>query len=168
MNTPFYFQQTYQLDRSHFTECYSETAVVDNTFRPYTKAFVLVMFAIVIMITTDISAYVSYFVFGLGIVEALGVYYRKPWWIYRQLLSKAANNDVTLTIDHQGIKTESAFVNLSFPWQDIDALNKSALGWLFTHKNINHYISDRILSDEAQQFLTEQQALISAAAIKES
>jgi YcxB-like protein len=158
MNTPFHYQNTYILDKSHFTECYSETAVRDDSFRPYTKAAILLGFALVVMMATEISAYVSYFVFGLGIVEALGVYYRKPWWIYRQLLSKAANNEVTMTIEDNGITIKSAFVSLSFPWQDIEQLQKSALGWLFVHNNVKHYISDRCLSEEAQQFIQDKKA----------
>lgn len=158
MNTPFHYQNTYILDKSHFTECYSETAVQDQSFRPYTKAAILVVFALVLMMATNISAYISYFVFGLGVVDALGVYYRKPWWIYRQQLSKAANNEVTMVIDNEGINIKSAFVNSSFPWKEIEQLQKSNLGWLFVYKNVKHYVSDRSLSEQAQQFIHDKQA----------
>lgn len=158
MTTPFQFQTTYILNKSHFNECFEETAVQDDSFRPYTKAAVLIIFALVLMIATTISTYMSYFVFGLGIVEALGVYYRKPWWIYRQLLSKAADNEVCLSIDEAGIKTHSAFVELTFAWPDISELGKSQLGWLFHCHGARHYISDRCLTDVAQLFLASKLA----------
>lgn len=157
----FSFENTFVLDKSHFVECYSETAVQDDSFRPYTKAAVLVVFALLIMMTTEISAYVSYFVFGLGIVEALGVYYRKPWWVYRQLLSKAAGNEVTLVINEQGIETQSAFVQLTFAWQEITSLEKSNLGWVFFCRGTKHYLSDRSLNDAAQAFLDTKRNTLS-------
>ncbi|WP_286263085.1 YcxB family protein [Thalassotalea atypica] len=168
MTDSFHFENTFHLDKSHFSECYSETAVQDDSFRPYTKSAVLIVFSLTIMIATEISAYMSYFVFGLGIIEALGVYYRKPWWIYRQLLSKAANNEVTLIIDEQGISTQSSFVNLTFAWRDIQSLSKSALGWVFICQGTQHYISDRSLNEQAQQFLVGQQSAVEQTALNAS
>ena len=48
--------------------------------------------------------------FAIGIVEALGVYYRKPWWVARQMLGKASKSEVTLTID--GKLTQSGGIKL--------------------------------------------------------
>lgn len=157
MSQAFSYQTTYTLDKAYYVECYDDSVTVDHSFRPYMKAAVLIGFGLLLMVATDISAYMAYFVFGLGIVEALGVFYQKPWWIARQLLSKAANNEVNLLIDEQSITTKSAFVDLTIPWQEVSELQKSAKGWLFVYKGSKNYLSDRSLDASAQHFLRTQQ-----------
>jgi len=162
MSQAFSYQTTYILDKAYYVECYDDSVTNDDSLRPYTKASVLIAFALVIMIATEVSAYMSYFVFGLGIVEALGVFYRKPWWVTRQLLSKAANNEVDLLINEDAIVSKSAFVDLTFLWTEISMLTKSSKGWLFTYHGVKHYLSDRSLDESAQAFLLFKQAQLPA------
>jgi hypothetical protein len=39
--------------------------------------------------------------------DACSVYFRKPWWLARQMISEAANTELTLTVDENGVSSKS-------------------------------------------------------------
>lgn len=152
MPTPYSYSTTYILDKAHFDECYTQSVTLDPTLKPYYKGIGLVLIGIA-LIFTDISLYLAYFFVGLGVIEALNVKYHKAWWLMRQMMSKAASNDVTLTIDEQGIRTQSQYVNSQILWTDIYRINETEKGFLITHKAGTSYISSSCLDDSAIAYI---------------
>lgn len=152
MPTPYSYSTTYILDKAHFDECYTQSVTPDPTLKPYYKGIGLVLIGIA-LIFTDISLYLAYFFVGLGVIEALNVKYHKAWWLMRQMMSKAASNDVTLTIDEQGIRTQSQYVNSQILWTDIYRINETEKGFLITHKAGISYISSSCLDDSAIAYI---------------
>lgn len=152
MTTPYSYSTTYILDKAHFDECYTQSVVPDPTLKPYYKGIGLVFIGIA-LIFTDINLYLAYFFVGLGVIEALNVKYHKAWWLMRQMISKAASNDVTLTIDEQGIRTQSQYVNNQILWTDIYRINETEKGFLITHKAGTSYISSSCLDDSAIAYI---------------
>jgi hypothetical protein len=81
-------------------------------------------------------------------------------------MSKASGSEVTLTIDSQGILTESFHVNSRILWADVTSVIKSELGFIVhfslgktvTGKDIasKSYISRSCLSDDACKFIAEK------------
>ena len=156
MTQPFSYQATFVLDKQHFQECYDQTATIPSGWQPYLKALILLAMSVLFMTVITTSAYIAYFLLVLAAVEALGIYYHRAWWVFRQMLSRAANNQVNLTIDEQGISTHTSFNQQQFLWSVITDLEKSDQGWLFSYQNQRQYLSDRCLDASAQQFLSEQ------------
>ncbi|AVV83449.1 YcxB family protein [Shewanella putrefaciens] len=152
MPTPYSYSTTYILDKAHFDECYTQSVTPAPTLKPYYKGIGLVLIGIA-LIFTDISLYLAYFFVGLGVIEALNVKYHKAWWLMRQMMSKAASNDVTLTIDEQGIRTQSQYVNSQILWTDIYRINETEKGFLITHKAGTSYISSSCLDDSAIAYI---------------
>ncbi|MCL1089654.1 YcxB family protein [Shewanella profunda] len=152
MTTPYSYSTTYILDKAHFDECYTQSVVPDPTLKPYYKGIGLVFIGIA-LIFTDINLYLAYFFVGLGVIEALNVKYHKAWWLMRQMISKAASNDVTLTIDEQGIRTQSQYVNSQILWTDIYRINETEKGFLITHKAGTSYISSSSLDNSAIAYI---------------
>lgn len=152
MPTPYSYSTTYILDKAHFDECYTQSVTPDPTLKPYYKGIGLVLIGIA-LIFTNISLYLAYFFIGLGVIEALNVKYHKAWWLMRQMMSKAASNDVTLTIDEQGIRTQSQYVNSQILWTDIYRINETEKGFLITHKAGTSYISSSCLDDSAIAYI---------------
>ncbi len=150
------FTAKYVLNKPYFLECYQQSVTEDHSWRAYAKALFFCLFGAVLVIFTPLNIYVAWFIFVLGLVEALSVYYQKPWWIFRQLLGKTANNEITLNIDDNGINTSSLYGQQQLLWQDIQALNRTELGWILEHKNGRNYISASVLSTEAAAFLASQ------------
>ncbi|PIW61636.1 YcxB family protein [Shewanella sp. CG12_big_fil_rev_8_21_14_0_65_47_15] len=144
MPTPYSYSTTYILDKAHFDECYTQSVIPDPTLKPYYKGIGLVLIGIA-LIFTDISLYLAYFFVGLGVIEALNVKYHKTWWLMRQMMSKAASNEVTLSMDEQGIRTHSRYVDNQIRWTDIDRIKETARGFLLTHRAGTSYISSSCL-----------------------
>jgi hypothetical protein len=156
MPKSFSYSITYQLDKAHFQECYSESAIIDTPFHAYKKSAVLITAGILLVLFTQMNPYAAWFVFSLGIIEAVSTRYRKPFWVTRQMLSKAAKGDVELTIDDSGIISQSFYANLTLQWADVLLIETTKLGWLIKHAKGRSYISSSNLSAEAIEFLTEK------------
>ncbi|RTR34850.1 YcxB family protein [Shewanella atlantica] len=152
MNSPFSFTSRYILDKTHFSECFDESVTIDKSPRAYYKAigFILVGTALLL---TGTNAYASLFLVGLGALEALSVKFKKTWWLWRQMMSKAASNEVKLTIDEQGISSESIYVNSSILWSEITELTVTNRGFLIKNSKGMNYISKRSLDAAAIEFI---------------
>jgi len=153
MNESTSYISQFILDKAHFNECHSQSVDSDYSVKAYLKAIIFTLFGMVLVLFTEINAYAAWFVFALGILEALGVYYQKPWWVMRQMLGKSAKGEVTLTINEQGISTESYYVNLHILWENISELKATDKGWLVIHSAGKNYISNACISIDAQQYL---------------
>jgi len=156
MPEPFSYTTTYQLNKAHFQECYSESVIVDTSFHAYKKSVVLTVAGMLLVLFTQMNAYLAWFIFSLGILEAVSTYYQKPWWVMRQMLSKAAKGNVDLTIDEESIVSKSFYANLTLLWSEVLLIEKTNLGWLIKHEKGRSYISNKNLSDSAITFLTEK------------
>ena len=158
MDTSFSYSHTFVLDKNHYNECYSQS--VDNVpfSRAYFKAIVLCVFGMALILFSDVNGYAAWFVFSLGVLEAVSIYYKQPWWVMRQLLSKAAKGEVTLTIDNKGIATESFYVKSMVLWENIKEYKKTSLGWVITHDMGNNYISNTCLSKESQALFEQHKS----------
>ena len=159
MTSPFSYTTTFTLDKAHFNECFSQSVNSEFSIRAYIKAMVLAGVGLLSFYIPDVSTYFSWFMIGLGVLDALSVYYQRPWWVARQMLSKAANSEVTLEINEQGIKTKSFYVDSQLDWSEIGSLAETELGFLITAtKGGRHYISNTCLSEQAKQYLRAKQA----------
>jgi hypothetical protein len=156
MSQPFSYSTTYELDKAHFQECFSESVVIVTPINAYKKSIALTIAGMLLVLFTQMNPYAAWFVFALGILEAVSTYYQKPWWVMRQMLSKAAKGNVDLTIDEQGIVSKSFYASLTLLWSDVLFIEKTQLGWLIKHAKGRSYISNKNLSAAAIVFLTEK------------
>jgi hypothetical protein len=156
MPQPFSYKTTYQLDKAHFQECFSESAIIPTSFHAYKKSMVLAVAGMLFVLFTQMNPYIAWFVFSAGILEAVSTYYQKPWWVMRQMLSKAAKGNVDLTINEEGIVSKSFYASLTLLWSEVLTIETTELGWLIKHSKGRSYISNKNLSEEAVLFLTEK------------
>lgn len=156
MNTSFRYATTYILDRSHFAETFDESSKQGNTIQLYGKSIGLMLVGFSIVTFTDIFPYAGWFILVLGIVDAFSVYFRKSWWLVRQMISSEANMEVTLTIDDEGLNSKSHRVNSNIAWSDVSNIEKTKKGWLIYHNAGRNYLSAGCLSDEAIAFVNNK------------
>jgi|TARA_B110000116_G_scaffold263860_1_gene270927 hypothetical protein len=157
------FSTNFILDKAHYTECYTQSSTLTHDKKTYFKANVLTVFGLIILLATPVNPYAAWFVIALGLLESISVYYHKPWWVIRQMLSKASNSKVKLTIDEQGILTESFHINSRILWPDVTLITETGLGFVIsfslgkslTGKDIasKSYISKACLSEQASAFI---------------
>ncbi|MCJ8319643.1 MAG: YcxB family protein [Colwellia sp.] len=159
MTTAFSYSTTYILDKSHFSETFDESVIVDTSKTVYFKSVVLALFGLAILLFTEVNPYAAWFIVALGAIEALSIRFRKSWWLARQMLSKAANAEMTLTIDEQDVCSKSFYVESKISWPNINKIEQTSHGWLLYHSQGKNYISGRCLSEQASDFIAQQAIL---------
>ena len=159
MASTFSYSTTYILDKSQFSETFDESVIVDNSKTVYFKSIILALFGLTILLFTEVNPYAAWFIVALGAIEALSIRFRKSWWLARQMLSKAANAEVTLTIDEQGVCSKSFYVESQILWSSVNEIEQTAQGWLLYHSKGKNYISGSCLSEQASNFIGKQAVL---------
>lgn len=146
-------QCTFNLDKAYFRECYQESRNADYSPRAYFKAAILILLGVGLVLFTDVNDYAAWFVFALGIIEVLGVKYQEPWWVTRQMLSRAAKADVELVVDNEGFHLKSHYHEQDILWKNIDEVQATDKGWLIFHEKTKYYMSNSYLSDEVIAYI---------------
>lgn len=154
MTSPHHFKTEYLLDKAHFSECFDESVTIDTSLKVYTKASAFFLIG-VILLFTGMNAFASWFIIGLGVLEALNIKFKKSWWLLRQMVSKASGNKVTLIVDDQGINSESFYVKSQILWGDVTDITSTQRGFLIKHAGTS-YISKQVLNEETINFITDK------------
>jgi hypothetical protein len=164
------FSTSFTLDKAHYTECYTQSSTLTHDKKTYFKANVLTVFGLIILMATPVNPYAAWFVIALGILESVSVYYHQPWWVMRQMMSKASGSEVKLTIDDKGVLTESFHINNRILWSDVTSVSDTELGFVIsfslgktvTGKDIasKSYLSKSCLSDDAITFIAQQSPIV--------
>lgn len=149
----FSYRSEFILDKNHFKECYQQTATAKKGLSAYKKSFMLFVLGMVAASIAQEYRTLALFIIVLSVVDALSVYFEETWWVWRQLLSRAANNKVNLTIDEKGIATSSDFHKFELSWSAITQVKKTSKGFLAIHASGKSYLSDSCLSEEAIEYI---------------
>ncbi|MGJ8692476.1 MAG: YcxB family protein [Thalassotalea sp.] len=150
------YSSSFMLDKAHFIECYEQTAKVKKGLSPYKKSIALILLSIFAAYFAAQYPTLSLFILGLGVVEALSVYFAKTWWVWRQLLSRSANTKVEITIDEKGFVTRSVQMNLELSWPEISQLTETSSGLILHHQQGRSYLSLSCLPAEAITFIKQK------------
>ncbi|GHE95228.1 YcxB family protein [Thalassotalea profundi] len=153
------YKTTFILDKAYYQECYEESVAKIPFHQAYFKAGILLLLGGCFVLFTEINQYAAWFVFSLGVLEAVAQYYRKPWWVMRQMLSRASKAEVELVIDEISISTTSFYSEKIIKWSEIQALNETENGWIIVHPQGRSYLSKQHLNAEVQQQLTNMSRL---------
>ncbi|MBE0362828.1 hypothetical protein PULV_a0407 [Pseudoalteromonas ulvae UL12] len=149
------FNFSFVLDKTYFTECFEQSEIIN--LAPKRKLiFACFVFVIGFLLNTisETSKFSAYLLMGIGVLELIAFYYRKPWWVTRQMWSRSANVTVTLIIDEEKIATQSIHHQLSVKWADLTDLIDTPLGLiLVTNNQGRHYLSKKCMNDEALAFI---------------
>ncbi|WP_166424157.1 YcxB family protein [Paraglaciecola sp. 20A4] len=160
MTTAFTYSTTYLLDKSHYIETYEASVPADNSKKVYLIAALLALVGLAVLMLTEINAFVAWFIIALGGLEVFSIRFKKPWWLARQLISKAANTELTLTIDEDAVSSKSIHIESIIRWADISKIESTENGWLLYHNDSKNYLSARALTEEAKAFVMAKTQLI--------
>lgn len=92
----------------------------------------------------------------LAVLECVAFYYRRPWWVTRQMLSRASGSEVTLTFDEEGIKSANHYKSYQLEWQNISEVIDTQQGIIIKNKSGMQYISKQILNPETLAFINKK------------
>ena len=157
MSSAFSYQTTFILDKEYLGECFDESVTPLPASKAYAKAAILAVFGLLLLSFVGEQHFVGFFVVGLAVVEALSVFYKKTWWLWRQMIGRAYKSEITLSVDDEGITSKSLHSDTRILWEDISEIAQTSQGLLVRHKAGNSYLSRQHLSDEAMAFILGQQ-----------
>lgn len=150
------FTTTYKLDKPYFYECFDQSL-------PYSKRAQPKYFLLGLLVALGLFGiyglgdhYLGTFLLMLALLECIAFYYRRPWWVARQMLSRASGSQVTLTFDEEGIKSANHYKNYQLTWQDINEIIFTERGLILKTKRGMQYISKAILTDETIDFINKK------------
>ncbi len=152
MTTSFSYTTKFILDKSYYSECFDESVNQEVSLQTYSKAIIFGLIGLALLLTS-VNNYASWFIIALGILEALSIKFKRPWWLLRQMWSRAAGNSATLTIDEQGIHTQSDYINSQLLWNQIYSLKETEKGFLIKLEKSTSYLSKNGLNDAAITFI---------------
>jgi len=156
MATPFTYSTNFVLDKDHFNECYEQSI---NAPRGNTKAIIFILLGGGLLFLSD-SPYLAWFLIALGILELFSNRYHQAWWVLRQMLSRASKSTVTITLDEQGITTQSHYFASQTPWNEFTKIEDTEKGYLLFTKKGKSYLSKKHLSTQAQEFIKQKSLAI--------
>lgn len=156
--TQILFTGQFKLDRPHFEECYDQSRLGQpkhNIRLPYAASFIFGGMAL--LLYTTIEGYIGAFILGLGLLEILSGYFHRSWWLTRQMFSRRANGQVTITLNSEGITTQTDYGSSQLAWEDVQSYSETDQGYMLAVKTgEKSYLSKAIFSDEARSYLAEQ------------
>ena len=155
MNQAFNQLVSFTLDKAHFQECFEQSALPVQ-IKNYRKAAIIGVIGVALMFIEAEHYYIPFFLIGLAILEVFSIKYRKTWWVWRQLMSKAAYGQVKLIINEKGITTESEYVNAQILWSEVNTVEETEKGLLIMHQGGRNYLSHSYLNEEIVEFILRQ------------
>ncbi|MGI2108073.1 YcxB family protein [Shewanella frigidimarina] len=166
MSQAFSYTAEYVLDKSYFEECYQQSITPNISPKRFIKTTIFALVGLIILMLDTVSPtsmstketyYLGYFFIGLAVVEFLSIRFNKTWWLWRQMMSKAAGEHVNLTIDDNGINSQSLHVNQQILWTDIYRITETDAGLLIKLQKTTTYLSKRCLDKSAIDFINQKQ-----------
>lgn len=85
---------------------------------------------------------------ALAVLELVHLRYRRAWWLFRQTMGKNADLKVTLTLDNEGIRTQSSASDTQLKWSSIDRAIDTDKGIILVQANgVQQYLSKALFTD---------------------
>lgn len=150
------FTTTYTLDKPYFYECFDESLPYSAQAKPkYIFLVLLVSLGLTAIYALE-QHYLGNFLIMAAVLECVAFYYRRPWWVTRQMLSRASGLEATLTIDDEGFKSVNPHKSYQLAWQDIDEVIYTSRGIILKSRRGMQYISNSVLNDEVIEFIKKR------------
>ncbi|MFK3866182.1 YcxB family protein [Pseudoalteromonas rhizosphaerae] len=150
------FSTTYTLDKPYFYECFDESLPYSVQAKPkYVFLVLLVSLGLTAIYWLE-KHYLGNFLIMAAVLECVAFYYRRPWWVTRQMLSRASGSEATLTIDESGFKSENPHKSYQLAWQDIDEVIFTVRGIILKSRRGMQYVSNSVLSDEIIEYIKKR------------
>ncbi len=159
MSKDFDFTTEYTLDKSFFAECYDQTSQPTKFPRAYLKAILFLVFGVVLLEFKLLpDGYIGWFFIVLSVIEALSVYFKRTWWLWRQTISSSRGNKVAFQVNANGVNYKSGNIDRSIAWSEIGQLEQTDLGFILHLGKQRQYVSKSCLNEKVITFMVEQHA----------
>lgn len=151
----------FTLDKNYLEECFDESLPHSPHQSPkYGFAGSFIGIGMGLIIFTDMGGVAPYIMVGLGVLEFISFYYRRPWWLARQMWSRASNSTVTITMNDDGIESKNPYTESLLEWDQIKQIIHTPKGMIFVnYKGQQTYLSKAFMPAETERFIEEHLAV---------
>ncbi len=144
------FNTQFTLSRDYLAECFDQSLPYGKNAKPnYLFPALLFAAGAGLLFFTEQSKIIGSMFVALAVLELIHIRYRRAWWLARQMLGKSADSEVKLTIDEDGIQTQSAGTQTALLWTDIERVIETDLGLILVARSGGQqYLSKSLFSAE--------------------
>lgn len=148
----------FTLSKTYLEECFDESLPHSPHQSPkYAFAGSFIGIGMGLIIFTDMGGVAPYIMVGLGVLEFISFYYRRPWWLARQMWSRASNSTVTITLNEDGINSKNPYTESLLEWDQIKEIIHTPKGLIFvTYKGQRTYLSKEYMPEDAYPFILDK------------
>ena len=150
------YKHEFKLNKAYYQECFDESEKFGSTNKPkYALLVLLILLGLMSIYVLD-NGYLGNFLIVLAIIECISYYYRRPWWVARQMLSRASGSNVIIEIDEEQITATNPYKTFTFNWQDITDIVKTERGLLIKSLKGTQYLSNNAIDKATADFILKQ------------
>ncbi|BAU49492.1 hypothetical protein SVA_2944 [Sulfurifustis variabilis] len=149
----------YHLDRSYLSESFDQAVRYGSKWKRVELAIgtAFIVGGLALWVYSGGELFLPWMLVLLGVIEVFSSRIKKFFWLRKQLGSKHAGSEVTLTFDDDGVRTAGRFGNSVIAWAGIERLVETPKGLLiWPQKGIYYYLPKSILDDGAVSFIRQK------------
>ena len=144
------FSTQFTLSRDYLAECFDQSLAYGKNARPnYLFPALLFAAGAGLHFFTEQPKVAGFLLIALAVLELIHIRFRRAWWLTRQMWGRSADSEVKLTIDKDGIQTQSSYTQTALLWADIERVIETDLGLILVAKSCGQqYLSKSLFSAE--------------------
>ena len=144
------FNTQFTLSRDYLAECFDQSLPYGKNAKPnYLFPALLLAAGAGLLFFTEQPKVAGFMLIALAVLELVHIRFRRTWWLTRQMLGRSADSEVKLSIDEDGIQTQSPYAQTALLWADIERVIETDLGLILAAKSGGQqYLSKSLFSAE--------------------
>ncbi len=144
------YNTQFTLSRDYLAECFDQSLPHGKNAKPnFLFPALLLASGASLLAFTEQPKHLGVMLVALSLLELIHIRYRRAWWLTRQKWGKSFNSEVKLTVDDEGIRTESPYTQTELLWSDVERLIETELGLiLVANQGGQQYLSKSLFSLE--------------------
>lgn len=130
------FNTQFTLSRDYLAECFDQSLPHGKNANPnYLFPVLLFIAGMGLLLLTEQPKVAGIMLIALAALELIHIRFRRAWWLTRQMWGRTAGIEVKLTINEDGIKTQSRYSQTALSWADIQGVVETDLGLILVDKS---------------------------------
>ncbi len=144
------YNTQFTLSRDYLAECFDQSLPYGKRAKPnFLFPALLFACAVCLLVFTEQSKFLGFLLIALAVLELIHVRYRRTWWLARQMWGRSANSEVSLSIDQEGVRTQTPYTQTALLWADTERVIETDLGLILVAKQgAQQYLSKSLFSVE--------------------
>ncbi|MFT7560491.1 MAG: hypothetical protein ACI93R_002411 [Flavobacteriales bacterium] len=144
------FSTQFTLSRDYLAECFDQSLPYGkNAKNNFLLTAIFLSGGMGLLLFTEQPKIGGSMLIALAALELIHMRYRRAWWLIRQMWGKGADSEVNVTIDDDGIQTQSPYTKTTVLWADIERIIETDLGLILVVKSGGQqYLSKSLFSTE--------------------